>query len=72
MNKKNNQIGIRLDDELHGRIKSLEKSTGLPSSTFIRMLIEAALDYFDREGQIVFPIACIPKKELADLEKKAK
>lgn len=71
MEKKNNQIGVRLDDDLYNRLKGLEKHTGMPSSTLVRMLIEAALDYYDKEGQIVFPIACISKKELLSLKKKS-
>ena len=72
MDKKSNQIGVRLDDALFSRLKALEKHTGMPSSTLVRMLIEAALDYYDTEKQMVFPIACVPKKDLGKIYGKTK
>lgn len=68
MDKKTSQIGIRLEESLYERLRAFESETGLPSSAIIRALIEAMLDYYDTEKQLVFPIACISKKSLNELK----
>ena len=69
MSKKTSQLGIRLDKELFSRLKNLEKITGIPSATITRMLIEAAVEYYEKEKQIVFPICLTSKKPVEAAQK---
>lgn len=69
MKKKNSQLGIRLDEDLLSKLRDFESDTGMPPSALVRALIEAALEYYEKEKHIIFPIACIAKKDLPKIKK---
>lgn len=64
MDKKSKQIGLRLDEKLMTRLKNFEKITNVPFSILVRNAIEIALDNFERDNKITFPLSeCVPTKK---------
>ena len=64
MDKKSKQIGLRLDEKLMNRLKNFEKITNIPFSILVRNAIEIALDNFERDNKITFPLSeCVPTKK---------
>lgn len=61
--KKNLQIGVRIDEELSSRLALFESITGIPPSMLARTALEAAIDSFENEGHITFPLMVIPQEE---------
>ncbi len=68
MDKKSKQIGLRLDEKLMTRLKNFEKITNVPLSILVRNAIEVALDQFERDNKITFPLAevAVPKKRKSE------
>ena len=64
MKKKTYQLGVRMDEDLLARLKAFEKQTGISSSALARATIESALEYFEAEKEIVFPLSCVPRSKL--------
>ena len=58
------QLGVRLDLRTTQRVATLEKETGIDAVTVIKRALDAALDYFDVHGFIVFPLLMTPKHPL--------
>lgn len=56
MNTEPRNLGVRLDPALTERLKRFEKRTGVNGATLGRNAIEAALNWFDRHGTIMFPL----------------
>lgn len=42
------------------RLADFEKTTGVEGTTLARKLLESALDYFEANGSITFPLLVIP------------
>ena len=64
MDKKSKQIGLRLDEKLMTRLKNFEKITNIPFSILVRNAIEIALDNFERDNKITFPLSvCVSTKK---------
>lgn len=61
--KKNLQIGVRIDEDLAERLDLFESKTGIPPSMLARSALQAALDSFETEGHISFPLTMIPQEE---------
>jgi hypothetical protein len=64
-------LGVRLDTQLAPRLAACEKNTGIEGVSLARNLIAAALDYYEENGSITFPIAVIPLQELRLLQQAA-
>lgn len=64
MKKKTYQLGVRMDEDLLARLRAFEKQTGISSSALARATLESALDYFEEEKEIVFPLCCVPRSKL--------
>ena len=56
MNKKPRNLGVRLDPALTERLARIEQKTGVNGATIARNAIEAALNYFDKHGKLIFPL----------------
>ncbi len=56
MDKKSKQIGLRLDEKLMARLKNFEKITNIALSILVRNAVEVALDQFERDNKITFPL----------------
>lgn len=64
MKKKTYQLGVRMDEDLLARLRAFEKQTGVSSSALVRATLESALDYFEAEKEIVFPLCCVPRSKI--------
>ena len=64
MKKKTYQLGVRMDEDLLARLRAFEEQTGISSSALARATLESALDYFETEREIVFPLCCVPRSKL--------
>lgn len=64
MKKKTYQLGVRMDEDLLARLRRFEEQTGISSSALARATLESALDYFEQEKEIVFPLRCVPRKSI--------
>lgn len=64
MKKKTYQLGVRMDEDLLARLRRFEEQTGISSSALARATLESALDYFESEKEIVFPLCCVPRKSI--------
>ena len=64
MKKKTYQLGVRMDEDLLARLRRFEEQTGISSSALARATLESALDYFESEKEIVFPLCCVPRKSV--------
>lgn len=65
--KKTLQIGVRIDEQLAKRLREFEEITAVPPSQLARSALEAALRSFERNGEISFPLYCLPQREYDDL-----
>lgn len=65
-------LGIRLDSILAARLERFEERTGVEGTTLGRKAIEAALDYFEINGQITFPLELVqpPSAKISDFAPK--
>ena len=72
MDKKSKQIGLRLDEKLMARLKNFERVTNIPLSILVRNAIEVALDKFERDNKITFPLAelAVSKEKIAKRDSK--
>ena len=61
--KKTQQIGVRIDENLALRLARVEKITGIPPSSLARSALEAVIDSFETEGHLTFPLMIIPQEE---------
>lgn len=53
-----------MDEDLLARLRAFEGQTGISSSALARATLESALDYFEAEKEIVFPLCCVPRSKL--------
>lgn len=53
-----------MDEDLLVRLRRFEERTGISSSALARAAVESALDYFETEKEIVFPLCCVPRKAI--------
>lgn len=60
MKKKTYQLGVRMDEDLLARLRKFEEQTGISSSALARATLESALDYFETQNEIAFPLRCVP------------
>lgn len=76
MSRKTKVIGIRVDQEVDERLLNFEAATGIERVTLARNAMLAALDFFDRNGRVSFPLRVIEvgkagtsrsSEEIADL-----
>ena len=72
MDKKSKQIGLRLDEKLMTRLKNFEKTTGIPFSILVRNAIEVALDKFEQDNKITFPLSEVISSGKGKAERDAK
>lgn len=55
-------LAIRLTPELAERLRNLENATGIEGVTLGRILLNAALDYFENHEELPLPLAVVPLK----------
>lgn len=55
-------LNQRLEHPLKGRVENFESRTGVSALTLQKKLLEAAMDFFESHGYIVFPIEIVVSK----------
>jgi hypothetical protein len=77
MSTKTKVIGVRVDQEVDRRLLDFEANTGIERVTLARNALLAALDFYEANGRITFPLqviegAVVPKKARLDAEEIAR
>ena len=59
MSRKTKVIGVRVDGEVDERLQHFEANTGIERVTLARNALLAALNFYEKNGKISFPLRVI-------------